>query len=109
MAMVVKSNVEGKFLMFHGKPLVRQGHMLCYGNMQDKYIMMLMIMKKREVELNGRKNSIPEKVIVQIMAKDSANPQNRVPIKQFDKGSLHDGFMIGYNYLKNLQANNGKA
>ena len=109
MATVVKSNVEGKFLMFHGKPLVRQGHMICYGNMEDRYIMMMMVMKNKDVEIGGKKNSIPDKVIVQIAQKDPANPSNRIPIKQFDKNGLHDAFMIGYNYLKNLQINNTKA
>ena len=104
--MTVKSNVDGKFLMFHGKPLVRQGHMLCYGNMQDKYVMMMMIMRSKEVETGGKKNSVPEKVIVQIAEKDPSNPANRIPIKQFDKNGLHDAFMIGYNYMRNLQSSN---
>ena len=103
MATIVKSNVEGGYLMFHGKPLVRQGHMICYGNMQDKYVMMLMVLKNKEVVIGGKKNQVPDKVIVQIMEKDANNPENRNLVKQFDKNGLHDAFMIGYNYLNNLQ------
>lgn len=103
MATVVKSNVEGKYLMFHGKPLVRQGHMICYGSMQDKYVMMLMILKNRELAFGDKKNQVPDKVIVQIMEKDANNPENRNLVKQFDKNGLHEAFVIGYNYLNSLQ------
>ena len=103
MATVVKSNVEGGYLMFHGKPLVRQGHMICYGNLQDRYVMMMMVLKNKEIVLGGKKNQVPEKVIVQIMEKDPSNPENRNLVKQFDKGSIHDAFVIGYNYISNLQ------
>lgn len=103
MAMVVKSNVEGGYLMFHGKPLVRHEHMIYYGNMQDKYVMMMMILKNKELVLGGKKTQVPDKVIVQIMEKDSNNPENRILVKQFDKNGLHDAFVIGYNYLNSLQ------
>ncbi|MBO5744888.1 MAG: hypothetical protein J6R60_03780 [Clostridia bacterium] len=103
MSKVVKSTVEGSYLMFKGKPLVRQSQMINYGSMNDEYILQMMILKNKEVEIGGVKNEIPSRVIVQIMQKDAAAPGTRKLVKQFDKSSLHDAFTIGYNYMQTLQ------
>ena len=44
-----KPCVGGKYLEFRGKPLVRQGDTICYGDMDDKYILILEIMSYKEV------------------------------------------------------------
>ncbi len=37
--------IQGKFLEYKGKPLVRQGDVLYYGDMSDKFYIYMMIMK----------------------------------------------------------------
>ncbi len=103
MANVVRSTVEGKYLMFKGKPLVRQAQMINYGSMKDEYILQMMILKNREVEIGGVKSEIPARVIAQVMQKDASAPGGRKLVKQFDKAGLHDAFTIGYNYIQTLQ------
>ena len=34
---------KGKYLMYKGKPLVRENNFICYGDMEDEYILFLMI------------------------------------------------------------------
>ena len=83
MATVIKSTVEGKYLMFKGKPLVRQEQIINYGSMKDEYILQLMILKNREVEIGGVKNTIPSRVIAQVLKKDPTVQGGRKMVKQF--------------------------
>ncbi|MBQ9469119.1 MAG: hypothetical protein IJU52_08955 [Clostridia bacterium] len=94
--------VEGKYLMYKGKPLVRQGNQICYGSMQDEYVMYLMILSNKEVEVGGVKTQVPDRVIVQILKSDpTISPLERM-VKQFDKKSLYDAFNDGIDYLERL-------
>ena len=94
--------VEGKYLMYKGKPLVRQGNQICYGSMQDEYVMYLMILSNKEVVVGGVKTQVPDRVIVQILKSDpSISPLERM-VKQFDKKSLYDAFNDGVDYLERL-------
>ncbi|MBE6543976.1 MAG: hypothetical protein E7675_06205 [Ruminococcaceae bacterium] len=103
MAKVIRSTVDGKYLMFKGKPLVRQEQIINYGSMKDEYILQLMILKDREVEIGGVKSRIPSRVFAQVMKKDPTAQGGRKMVKQFDKTGLHDAFVIGYNYMQTLQ------
>lgn len=102
MAVVEKSTVEGSFITYKGKPFVRQGHMMCYGSLQDDYIMQFITMKNKEVTVGGVKNEVPAMVIVQILKKN-AETGAWDAVKQFNKNGLYDAFSIGYNYMQSLQ------
>ena len=100
----MESTVEGKYLMYKGKPLVREGNQICYGSMQDEYVMYLMILSKKEIEVGGVKTEVPNRVIVQILKSDtSLSPLERM-VRQFDKGSLYEAFNVGVDYLERLLA-----
>ena len=43
---------EGKYITFRGKPLVRENNIICYGNMEDKYYLFLMILTNKKVDYN---------------------------------------------------------
>ncbi len=103
MAKVIRSTVDGSYLLYRGKPLVREAQMINYGSMKDEYIMQMMILKNKEVDLGGVKSTVPGRVIVQIMQKDASAQGGRKLVKQFDKSGLHDAFTIGYNYMQSLQ------
>ena len=81
MAKVIESTVKGKYLMFKGKPLVRQAEFIHYGSLKDEYVLQLMILKKREVEIGGVKSEIPSRVLSQVMKKDPSAPGGRKMIK----------------------------
>lgn len=100
----MESTVQGKYLMYKGKPLVRDGNQICYGSMQDEYVMYMMILSNKEVEVGGVKTEVPDRVIVQIMKSDpNILPLERM-VKQFDKKSLYEAFSDGISYLERLLA-----
>ena len=72
---------EKKFLTYKGKPLVRQGNVLYYGNMYDPYVVMLTVTsttKQGDME-------IADKVSVQLLSTDpDVSPRNRI-IKKSEK------------------------
>ncbi|MBO5293758.1 MAG: hypothetical protein J6B71_00710 [Clostridia bacterium] len=91
MAQETRPLVEGKYLEYLDKPLVREENTICYGDMNDKCILILEIMSTKNV---GGKE-IPEKILIQVI--DSKDPTKI--IKQGMKQGLHDAFTIGLVWL----------
>lgn len=88
-----KKKVEGEYLTYMDKPLVREGDTIIYGDINhDPCVLLLDIMKYTEV--NGEK--VPSAVVIQIL--DAKNPDNI--IKQGKKESLHDAFTLGLTWLE---------
>ncbi|MBR4296091.1 MAG: hypothetical protein IKT56_04545 [Clostridia bacterium] len=83
--------VKGKYLEYKGKPLVREGDTICYGDKTDKCFLILEIMSYKKVG----DVEIPDKVFIQIV--DSENPSKIV--KQGEKNGLYDAFGIGLIWL----------
>ena len=83
--------VEGKYLEYMDKPLVREGDTICYGDMNEKCILILEIMSYKEVD--GKK--VPKNILIQVI--DSKDP-NKI-IKQGSKEGLHDAFTMGLVWL----------
>jgi hypothetical protein len=84
--------VSGEYLEYKGKPLVREGNTICYGDMSEKCILILEIMSYKEVD----GTSLPDKIFIQII--DSKDP-NKI-IKQGDKNGLYDAFSLGLVWLE---------
>ena len=91
-----------KFLEYKGKPLVRQGNTIYYGNMADDFIIMLQIKSQKtlgELEL-------ADKVSVQLI---STNP-NLTPkesiIKTTEKKGLYAAMDIADVWLSRALAQN---
>ena len=91
MAQDAKALVEGKFLEYLDKPLVREENTICYGDMNEKCILILEIMSYKKV---GDKE-LPDDVLIQVI--DSKDP-NKI-IKQGKKNGLSDAFSIGLVWL----------
>ena len=86
-----KATVNGKYLMYKDKPLVREGNTICYGDMSEKCILVLEIMSYKEVD--GKQ--LPKNILIQVI--DSKDP-NKI-IKQGSKEGLHDAFTMGLVWL----------
>ena len=86
-----KKLVEGKYLEYQNKPLVREGDTICYGDMNDKCFLTLEILSYRE---DGGKR-LPDKIFVQVI--DSKDP-NHI-IRQGSYSGLHDAFGMGLIWL----------
>ena len=87
-----REQVGGKYLEYRGWPLVREENTICYGDMNDKCILVLEIMSYKEV--NG--TELPDKIFIQII--DSKDPTKI--LKQGAKNGLYDAFSIGTVWLE---------
>ena len=77
--------VNGKYLEYKGRPLVREDNTICYGFMEDPYFLQLTIMTLKE----QKGEAVPDKVLVQIKKTDrSLSEQERI-VKQDMKTGLY--------------------
>ena len=91
MAQEKKPVVEGKYLEYLDKPLVREGNTICYGDMSEKCILVLEIMSYKDVD--GKQ--LPKDVFIQVI--DSKDPSKI--LKQGKKEGLYDAFSMGLVWL----------
>lgn len=87
---------ENKYLLYKGKPLVRNGNTLYYGNMGDPYVVMLQIIS------NENKNDIQTatKVVVQLMSTDRTKDIKDIFIKRSEKNGLYSAMEIASIWLE---------
>ena len=92
MAQETKPLVEGKFLEYLDKPLVREDNTICYGDMNEKCVLVLEIMSYKKYN----DNDIPDKILIQIL--DTKDP-NKI-YKQATKDGLYEAFRMGEIWLE---------
>ena len=88
--------VQGEYLEYKNKPLVREGNTICYGDKTEKCFLILEIMSYKNVD--GQ--DLPDKIFIQII--DSNDPTKI--IKQGEKSGLYDAFSIGLVWLERALA-----
>ncbi|MDD4700439.1 MAG: hypothetical protein PHV07_09360 [Oscillospiraceae bacterium] len=87
---------EQAFLTYRGKPLVRKDNVIYYGNMSDKYVIMLQIVSTQKVN----DLDVAEKVLVQLMYTDpELRTRDRV-VKKSEKIGLYNAMDIGSIWLE---------
>ena len=90
--------VNGKYLEYKGRPLVREDNTICYGYMEDPYYLQLTIMTLKQ----NKDTEVPDKVLVQIKKTDrSLSEQERI-VKQDMKTGLYEAFDLGVVWLERL-------
>lgn len=94
--MIKANGIEGKYLEYKGKPLVRQGNEIYYGDMSEKYYLFLMIMSQKKDQKLGIE--IPDKVMVQIVSTDGTNKVEKNTIQD----GLYAAFDLGIAWLERL-------
>ena len=87
-----KMPLNGKHLMYKGKPLVREKNLICYGNMTDKYYLSMLILTNKTIG----SVEVPNNVLVQVLT----TGENPKIIKQGNKIGLYDAFDIGTVWLE---------
>lgn len=93
--MAQKALLDGKYLMYRGKPLVREKNAICYGSMDDKYVLFLILLTNKKVG----ETTVPGRVIVQVVSTDpKADPQTKI-YRQCEKQGLFEAFDIGLIWL----------
>lgn len=76
---------KSPFPMYRGKPLVRSGDTIYYGNMTDKYVIKIDIKTKKTVE----DMEVADKCIVQLMLTDLEIRSRKQIVKTSEKNGLY--------------------
>lgn len=88
------------FLTYKGKPLVRQGNTLYYGDMSEKYVIMLQIMDTKKLD----DLELANKVVVSLMYTDpEIRTRDRI-VKKSEKTGLYNAMDIGAIWLERALA-----
>lgn len=98
-------NVDGSFLVYRDKPLVRHGNWLVYGDLSEKYALYLVIVSTKKVTVEGREEEVPNGVMVQIMSTDESKPITERLVKQSMETGLYNALDLGIEWLNSY--NNG--
>ena len=92
--------VSGKYLEYKGRPLVREDNMICYGYMDDPYVLQMTIMTTKQ----QNNKEVPDKILIQVVKTDKTlSAQERI-VKQDMKSGLYDAFEIGLIWLERYLA-----
>ena len=87
---------EEKFLTYKGKPLVRKGNEIYYGNMTDKYIVRFEI-------LSTTKDGdfvIADKISIELLLSDPDTPKKERIVRSSEKDSLFTALDLGFTWLE---------
>lgn len=92
---------DSNFLTYKGKPLVRRGNIIYYGNMADPFVIMISVADSHKV--HGV--DIADKVTVQLLNTDpNVNPKDAIA-KKAEKKGLWAAMDIGSVWLERALAN----
>ena len=86
---------KSKFLMYKGRPLVRNGNTIYYGFMDQSHVTMLTVLSTKKVN----DVDVADKVRVQLIATDiTLNPLEAM-VKTGEKGGLFDALELASVWL----------
>ena len=85
-----------EFLTYKGKPLVRSGNTIYYGNMADKCVIMLQILSTKTV----KDMTVADKVQVQLLSTDPDLRMKDRILKKSEKTGLYNAMDIGSIWLE---------
>ena len=88
--------VGGKYLMYKDRPLVREGATICYGDMAEKYILVLESMSDKK----DGDEELPDEILVQVLESED---QGKIVRQGFHHG-LYEAFGYGLIWLEHALA-----
>ena len=88
-------NSAQAFLQYKGRPLVRSGKVLYYGNLYDDYVVMMQIV---DTVKNGE-DDFAGKIIVQLLNTDPNASPTELVIKKTDTRGLYNAIDIAAVWL----------
>ncbi len=87
------------YLMYKGRPLVRSGNMLYYGNMADDHVVMMQILTTKDA--NDMK--MAEKIQIQLLSTDPETPLPDRILKTVEKVGLYNAMEIADIWLNRMK------
>ena len=86
--------IEG-FSTFRGKPIVRKNNIICYGDPNEKAVLVLTVLSSKKLG----EEEIPDMILIQVQSTDTSLP-DRV-LKQGMKNGLYQALDFGASWLEN--------
>ena len=94
--MAIKKNSKSPFLLYKGKPLVRCDNLIYYGNPGDKYVVLLQILDKHNLEgIETAKN-----ISIKLISTDSTLKITERIKKSTEKIGLYPALSIASIWLE---------
>lgn len=85
-----------QFLTYKGRPLVRGGNTIYYGNMSDEYVCVLQILTEKQE--NGEQ--VPDKIQIQLLKTDPEIPIMERFVKNGERRGLYNAMDIATIWLE---------
>ena len=97
------TKAKNNFLLYKGKPLVKSGNIIYYGDLSEKFVIMFQILETKKHE----DMDISTKVSVQLInTNQNIKLKDRI-VKKTEKSSLYDAMDIADIWLnRSLSGNN---
>jgi len=92
--------VEGNYIIYRNRPMVREDNVVCYGNLDEKYILQLVIMTEKKF----KESVVPDKVAVQLMSTDKSLSPSEHIVKQSLQDGLSNALDLGITWLERALA-----
>lgn len=84
------------FLNYKGKPLVRKGNEIYYGDMAEKFVVKFTVLEPKDFS----EDKLPTKVSVQLLKSDIQLPEKDKIVKETTKGSMFEALDFGFVWLE---------
>lgn len=91
---------DNSFLTYRGKPLVRKGNEIYYGDMTEKFIVRFELLSGKK----GGKADIAGDVSVQLLDSNIERPMAERIVKESVKPTLFDALDVGFIWLERALA-----
>lgn len=88
--------IQGKYLTYKGKPLVRKGNEIYYGDLSEPYYLYMMIMSEKATASDDLK--VPDMILVQI--KSTSDHSILEKKQKMVNGSLFEALDLGCAWLE---------
>ena len=88
--------LEG-YSVYKGKPIVRKDNVICYGDPNDKAVLVLTVLTFKEV--HGEQ--VPNDILIQVQSTDKNLPVVERSLKQGMKKGLFEALDYGASWLQN--------
>lgn len=86
---------NSKLLKYKGKPMVRKKNEIYYGNLDDKYVVLLKILSSQKVG----DTDVADKVSVELLLTDDSIPASKRVVKKSEKAGLYTALDVGAVWL----------
>ena len=94
---------EGQYVLYKGKPLLRDKNSFVYGSMADAYVLQLNVLKWKDItRADGSKLAVPDMILGLVVSTDIKKPFNERVAETFQKNGLAYALEFGEIRLKSL-------